>query len=150
MKDFLDTYDQNYRLLENVYIPGEYVSAELTPYSINVALVVNMEPIRDRYPKLFLDDGEMGPLAVSLVRSLVSYGLATKLDADDFSVEVFSNDATDLIFNVSYYINGKGMSEETATLLAEGILLTLLPFTENKGRKSAYDTATTFLNENVI
>ena len=140
MKDFLDTYDQNYRFLEAVDIPGEYVSAELTPHALNVALVVNMEPIRDDYPTLFRDDGEMRSPAVSLVQSLVSYGLATKLDADDFFVEVFSNDATDLIFNVSYYIIGKGMSEDTATLLAEGILLTLLPFTENKGRKSVYDT----------
>lgn len=126
--------------LEKVDIPGEFVSAELTPYALNVSLVVNMEPIRDKHPSLFRDDGEMRSPAVSLVQSLVSYGLATKFDAYDFFVEVFSNDATDLIFNVSYFLDNQDVPENTATLLAEGILLTLLPYTENKGRKSVYDT----------
>lgn len=147
MKDFLDTYDQNYKILEAVDIPGEYVSAELTPYAINVSLVVNMEPIQDEYPALFLDNGEMGSQAVTLVRSLVSYGLATLLDAYGFFVEVFSNDATDLIFNVSYYIDDHEMSEDSATVLAETILDILIPYTENNGRKSAYDTVSRILKK---
>lgn len=131
--------------LESIEVPGEFVSATLTPYGLDCTLVVNMEPIRGNYDDLFTDDGEMRCKALTLVQMLVSYGMHTKYDAFDFYVEVFSNDATDLIFDLSYSHNHRDMTEEDATDLAEKILADLLPFTENDGLKSVYDTVSKML-----
>ena len=102
-------------------LPGEYANAYMTPHDLYATLVLNIDPIADRYPELFDENRDMTPEALIVLEGLILHRLAgTRL-----TLHAGSNDGENITLDLRIHLTypllpeeGKAVAEHYAETMA--------------------------------